>query len=89
MVDRYCKMFRDDETMNPSNYDIYLDINDIPVNIPKENTSELQNRLQKLMPLGTLIHLNVIGSVPESFVKENVFTVSNHLRFNKRRVVIK
>ena len=54
-----CKYFLHEPYMNPNNYDLYFDYNSIPANIQPEKAHDLRNRLQKLMPLTKIIHLNM------------------------------
>lgn len=53
-----CKKLRSEPYDNPNNYDIEFDVTQIPVNIPVENGRNLEKRLQKLMPLGKIIHVS-------------------------------
>lgn len=60
-----CKKLRDEAFWNPNNYDLIFDNNEIPSNIQAENSVSLEKRLQKLMPLGKIIHVdNVSASTP-------------------------
>ena len=52
-----CKKLRTDPYWTPNNYDLEFDSNLIPTNIPIENGRNLEKRLQKLMPLGKIIHV--------------------------------
>lgn len=53
-----CKKLRGEPYTNPNNYDIEFDTTQIPTNIPIENGRNLEKRLQKLMPLGKIIHVS-------------------------------
>ena len=54
-----CKYFHHEPYYTPNNYDLFFDYNNIPVNIPVEKAHDLRNRLQKLMPVTKIIHLNM------------------------------
>lgn len=81
------KIFRNDPDMTPNNYDIYFDVSEIPINIKKEKISNLQNRLQKLMPLSKKIHICVVQG-NNSFSKGNTIQISSKLRINKKKMVL-
>ncbi|WP_304094371.1 hypothetical protein, partial [Methanobrevibacter ruminantium] len=42
-----------------NNYDLQFDHNNIPSNIEVESAANLQKRLQRLMPLSKIIHLDM------------------------------
>ena len=52
------KYFRNEPYMTPNNYDISFNTENIPSNIPIENGHNLEKRLQKLMPLSKIIHVD-------------------------------
>lgn len=54
-----CKIFRHDPYYTPNNYDLQFDHNNIPSNIEVESAANLQKRLQRLMPLSKIIHLDM------------------------------
>ena len=58
-----CKKLRSEPYDNPNNYDIEFDTTQIPANIPVENGRNLEKRLQKLMPLGKIIHVQYNESI--------------------------
>ncbi len=60
MVD--CKRLRDEAFMNPNNYDLIFDDTEIPTNIQTENNKSLEKRLQKIMPLGKIIHVDTVSA---------------------------
>lgn len=80
-----CKIFRDENEMNPSNFDIYVNPNDVPANIRLEKSSQLQRRLQKLMPASKKIHFHYIRE-PEKLPAGNNIVLSTKLRINNRAV---
>lgn len=79
MVD--CKKLRDESFMNPNNYDIIFDNSEIPVNVQTENGVSLEKRLQKLMPLGKIIH---VDSNSSSTPTNNGIGVSTQLNLLKK-----
>ena len=54
-----CKYFHHEPYYTPNNFDLYFDYNSIPVNIQPEKSGDLRTRLQKLMPLSMIIHVNL------------------------------
>lgn len=54
-----CKRFRHEPYYTPNNYDLQFDHNNIPSNIEVESAANLQKRLQRLMPLSKIIHLDM------------------------------
>ena len=85
MVNKHCKHFRHEPYMTPNNYDIYVDPEQIPVNIPRENVPNLTNRLQKLIPLSKKIHINLTTN-PETITESNTFTISTKMKINNHEV---
>lgn len=85
MVDKNCKFFRHEPYMTPNNYDIYISPSEIPSNIPRENVPNLKNRLQKLMPLGKIIHINY-DTDPEKISESNHCNISTKMKINNREV---
>lgn len=79
MVD--CKKLRDEAFMNPNNYDIIFDNSEIPVNVQTENGVSLEKRLQKLMPLGKIIHVDANSS---STPTNNGISVLTQLNLRKK-----
>lgn len=66
--DKECKYFHHEPYYTPNNYDVFFDYSSIPVNIPVEKPHDFRNRLQKLMPLTKIIHLNMDS---ETFKEDN------------------
>lgn len=54
----------------PNDYDLEFPIEEIPENIPQEDTANLTTRLQKKFPLAKTIHL---------YLNEETKTVKNNL----------
>ena len=81
-----CKHFHQEPYYTPNNYDLPFDPNQIPSNIPVELANTLQNRLQKLMPLTKIIHLD-IGK--EQFNQENFAMMHTKIMMNKHEVKLK
>ena len=75
-----CRRLRDDAYMNPNNYDLLFDSSEIPVNVQTENSVSLEKRLQKLMPLGKIIH---VDSASASAVTNNGISVLSQLNLRK------
>ena len=88
ILQKGCKVFKDDNEMNPNNYDIYIDTQQIPANIQKENTASLEKRLQKLMPLSKKIHVNIENGV-KTFEKENPIRLKSKIKFQNKLVIPK
>lgn len=57
-----CKKLRDESFMNPNNYDLLFNYDEIPVNVQVENGVSLEKRLQKLMPVDKIIHVDYSSS---------------------------
>lgn len=85
MVDKNCKYFRHEPYMTPNNYDIYLSPEEIPANIKKENAYNLKKKLQRLMPLGKIIHLNY-DTNPETLTESNQVNISTRMLLNGKEV---
>jgi hypothetical protein len=81
-----CKHFHQEPYYTPNNYDLSFDPNSIPSNIPVELANTLQNRLQKLMPLSKIIHLD-LGK--NQFDQENLVMIHTTLTMNKHEVKLK
>lgn len=77
--DNGCKIFHHEPYYTPNNYDLYFDYNSIPVNIQAEKAHDLKNRLQKLMPLGKIVHLNMNNDTIE---EHNNIHLHTNLRLN-------
>ena len=74
-----CKYFHHEPYYTPNNYDLFFDYNSVPVNIPVEKPHDLRNRLQKLMPLSQIIHLNMDN---ETFEEDNNIHLHTNLRMS-------
>ena len=67
MVNNNCRNLHNDPFMTPNNYDLQFEIDKIPSNIQIENQNNLEKRLQKLMPLSKIIHVNLsLVSTPQN-----------------------
>jgi len=77
--DKECKYFHHEPYYTPNNYDVFFDYNSIPVNIPVEKPHDFRNRLQKLMPLTKIIHLNMDS---ETFKEDNNIHLHTKLKLN-------
>lgn len=74
-----CKYFHQDPNMTPNNYDLYLDYNNIPVNIRLESKHDLLKQLKRHLPLTKRLHLQL--------EKENASETSNFNLYTKTRVI--
>lgn len=54
-----CKYARSKYNYTPNDFDLTFNYMDIPVNIKIENASNLSKRLQSVMPLTKVVHLNL------------------------------
>ena len=77
--DKECKYFHHEPYYTPNNYDLFFDYSSIPVNIPVEKSHDLRNRLQKLMPVTKIIHLNMDS---ELFEEDNNVHLHTKLKLN-------
>ena len=88
MNNKKCKYFHHEPYWTPNNYDIYINQSSIPSNVPRENLPNLFERLQKLMPLGKIIHIN-FDTEPSEFSKGNAFMMNTVLKINNKQVKFK
>ena len=65
-----CKYMRTRWNWTPNDYDLTFPTEEIPSNIPTEDTSNLTDRLQKKFPLSKKIHL---------YLNEDTQSVKNNL----------
>ena len=75
-----CKKLRSEPYHNPNNYDIEFDTTQVPSNIPIENGRNLEKRLQKLMPLGKIIHVKNNNTTSP---KDNGIRISTYLNIKQ------
>ena len=68
------KRFHNEPYWTPNNFDIQFPFEDIPVNIPVEKGHDLEKRLQKLMPLTKIIHVDYS---PLSLTKVNSLVINS------------
>ena len=87
-MNKQCKYFLHEPYMTPNNYDIYINQSKIPSNIPREDFPNLHLRLQKLMPLGKIIHIN-FDAEPASKSESNELQLNTKLKINGRKVNFK
>ena len=85
LVNKHCKHFRHEPYMTPNNYDLYFNPNEIPANIKRENAPNLVNRLQKLMPLSKILHVN-FNTNPESITESNTISINTNVIINRKEV---
>lgn len=88
MVNKHCKHFRHEPYMTPNNYDLYFNPAEIPSNIKRENVPNLIRRLQKLMPISKIIHVN-LNTDAEQISESNTIQLSSSLKLNGKKVNFK
>ena len=88
MVNKHCKHFRHEPYMTPNNYDLYFNPSEIPSNIKRENVPNLIRRLQKLMPISKIIHVN-LNTDAEQISESNTIQLSSSLKVNGKKVNFK
>lgn len=71
-----CKKIRNEPFMSPNNYDLKFNTDEIPSNIKIENGAQLEKRLQKLMPLGKIIHVDLND---QKTPRNNMLSIFSHL----------
>lgn len=81
MVDKQCRYFHQEPHLTPNNYDLYMSPEKIPSNIKRENIYNLQSKLQKLMPLGKIIHINY-DTDPEQITEVNQYKIRTRMKIN-------
>ncbi|MBQ2832896.1 hypothetical protein [Methanobrevibacter sp.] len=59
MVNEDFKRFHHEPYMNPNNYDLYFNPEEVPSNIRVENGRNLEKRLNKLISPTQFVHLNI------------------------------
>ena len=79
-----CKYMRTKYNWTPADYDLKFPIEEIPENIPAEDTANLTDRLQKKFPLSKKLHLDLnedARSVKNNLtIHTNIFlTINNHI----------
>ena len=84
-----CRYLYSEPYYTPNNYDLYFNPQEVPLNIVQENIPNLQNRLQKTMPLSKIIHVNLNGVTEDNVSEVNSFKLTTHLTLNKRGIDFK
>ena len=77
------KFARSEPYMNPNNFDISFQINEVPSNVEIESATNLEKRLQKVMPLTKKIHLNIEAG---NMRQNNIINISSILKINGKEV---
>ena len=72
-----CKYARGKYNMTPNDYDFTFNFSEIPSNIAMESADNLSARLQDLMPLSKVLHLN-LETRPDSYM-EKIMIISNNI----------
>lgn len=70
VYDGKCKIIHHEPYYTPNNFDLSFDINKIPSNIEMESAVNLQKRLQKLMPISKIIHLDLTTDNPVNSINQ-------------------
>lgn len=68
--EKNCKYMKTKYNWTPNDFDLEFPIEEIPENIPPEDTANLTTRLQKKFPLSKVIHL---------YLNEQSKTITNNL----------
>ena len=74
-----CKKIHHEPFWTPNNFDLSFNTNKIPSNIKIESASNLQKRLQSLMPVSKIIHLDL---ETDELNKVNHFRINTRLKIN-------
>lgn len=87
MLNENCKYARGKYNITPNDYDLYFDYTSIPSNISLESASSLHARLQKLMPLSKVLHLN-LGVHKKESVNNIVINTSLNLKLKNKKIPV-
>ncbi len=82
-----CKYARGKYNYTPNDFDLEFDYTAIPANIRMEDASNLSKRLQQVMPLTKIIHLNLHTDNRSERHYVNLHT-SLHLTQNNRLIEV-
>lgn len=74
VYDGPCKKIHHEPYYTPNNYDLYFDYDSIPANIQPIDAANLEKRLQKLMPLTKIIHVNMDSDALDKINHLNIHT---------------
>lgn len=89
VYDGPCKIIHHEPYYTPNNYDLYFDYDNIPANIKPIDAANLEKRLQKLMPLSKIIHVNMNSNELEKINHLNIHTsLSIYEKINDSKVDI-
>ena len=83
-----CKYARGKYNMTPNDYDFTFNFSEIPSNIAMESADNLSARLQDLMPLSKVLHLN-LETRPDSYIEKIMIHSSATLTVNNKIVELK
>lgn len=83
VYDGPCKIIHHEPYYTPNNFDLSFDTNKIPSNIKMESAVNLQKRLQKLMPVSKIIHLDL---KTDELNKTNHFCITSKLEIEGKGV---
>lgn len=80
-----CKYARGKYNITPNDYDFTFNYDEIPANINMEDAANLCARLQNLMPLTKVLHLN-LDTKPASDLEQITVHSSATITFNNQTV---
>lgn len=83
-----CKYARGKYNMTPNDFDFTFNYSEIPSNIQPESADNLSARLQDLMPLTQVLHLN-LETRPDSYMEKVIVHTSCTLTVNNKILELK
>lgn len=86
MIKLVCKYARGKYNITPNDYDFSFDYTEIPSNINVEDAANLSARLQNLMPLTKVLHLN-LDTKPASDLEMITIHSGAKITFNGNQTV--
>ena len=86
MIKLVCKYARGKYNITPNDYDFSFDYTEIPSNINMEDAANLSARLQNLMPLTKILHLN-LDTKPASDLEMITIHSNAKITFNGNQTV--
>ena len=78
-----CKYARGKYNITPNDYDFSFDFTEIPANIELESADNLSVRLQDLMPLSKVLHLN-LETRPDSYMEKIIIHTGCRITVNNK-----
>lgn len=86
MIKLVCKYARGKYNITPNDYDFSFDYTEIPSNIDVEDAANLSARLQNLMPLTKVLHLN-LDTKPASDLEMVTIHSNAKITFNRNQTL--